>query len=129
MSRSPGQTQISSEGPLSVKIKASPQSTVMMATSTSQLRMAVLGGAKISGKIDVIAHLMDKVDHILIGGGMAYTFFKALGGEVGSWDGLVLGLEDGAFEGMSVGALVGDSEGNALGIPVGDNVGAVLQAG
>nr|MBL0713992.1 phosphoglycerate kinase [Desulfobacterales bacterium] len=45
--------------------------------------VAILGGAKISGKIDVIAHLLDKVDHILIGGGMAYTFFKAQGLEVG----------------------------------------------
>lgn len=46
--------------------------------------VAVLGGAKISGKIDVIAHLLDKVDHILIGGGMAYTFFKAQGLEIGN---------------------------------------------
>jgi phosphoglycerate kinase len=45
--------------------------------------VAVLGGAKISGKIDVIAHLLDKVDRILIGGGMAYTFFKARGLEIG----------------------------------------------
>jgi len=46
--------------------------------------VAVLGGAKISGKIDVIAHLLDKVDHILIGGGMAYTFFKAKGHAIGT---------------------------------------------
>ncbi len=46
--------------------------------------VAVLGGAKISGKIDVIAHLLDKVDHILIGGGMAYTFFKAMGHAIGT---------------------------------------------
>jgi phosphoglycerate kinase len=46
--------------------------------------VAVLGGAKISGKIDVIAHLQDKVDHILIGGGMAYTFFKAMGYSIGT---------------------------------------------
>ena len=46
--------------------------------------VAVLGGAKISGKIDVIAHLQDKVDHILIGGGMAYTFFKAMGYAIGT---------------------------------------------
>ncbi len=45
---------------------------------------AVLGGAKISGKIDVIAHLLDRVDHILIGGGMAYTFFAAQGMEIGN---------------------------------------------
>jgi len=46
--------------------------------------VAVLGGAKISGKIDVIGHLLDKVDHILIGGGMAYTFFKARGYGIGT---------------------------------------------
>jgi phosphoglycerate kinase len=46
--------------------------------------VAVLGGAKISGKIDVIGHLLAKVDHILIGGGMAYTFFKAQGLAVGN---------------------------------------------
>jgi phosphoglycerate kinase len=46
--------------------------------------LAILGGAKISGKIDVIDHLLDKVDHILIGGGMAYTFFKAQGLEIGN---------------------------------------------
>jgi phosphoglycerate kinase len=46
--------------------------------------VAILGGAKISGKIDVIGHLLDKVDHILIGGGMAYTFFAAQGLEIGN---------------------------------------------
>lgn len=45
---------------------------------------AILGGAKISGKIDVINNLMPKVDLILIGGGMTYTFFKALGYEIGN---------------------------------------------
>jgi len=46
--------------------------------------IAILGGSKISGKIDVIKNLMDKVDTFLIGGGMAFTFYKALGKEVGS---------------------------------------------
>jgi len=46
--------------------------------------MAVLGGAKISGKIDVITNLLPKVDQIVIGGGMAFTFLKAQGFEVGS---------------------------------------------
>jgi phosphoglycerate kinase len=45
--------------------------------------IAILGGAKISGKIDVIQNLMGKVDAILIGGGMAFTFFKAQGMEIG----------------------------------------------
>jgi phosphoglycerate kinase len=45
--------------------------------------VAVLGGAKISGKIDVITNLLPKVDKIVIGGGMAFTFFKAQGLEVG----------------------------------------------
>ncbi len=44
---------------------------------------AVLGGAKVSGKIQVINRLMDKLDNLIIGGGMAFTFAKALGGEVG----------------------------------------------
>ncbi|MFA3783120.1 phosphoglycerate kinase [Melioribacteraceae bacterium 4301-Me] len=44
---------------------------------------AILGGAKISGKIDVIENLLPKVDNLLIGGGMAYTFFKAMGYEIG----------------------------------------------
>ncbi|MCP5061247.1 MAG: phosphoglycerate kinase [Ignavibacteriae bacterium] len=45
---------------------------------------AILGGAKISGKIDVIQELMNKVDNLIIGGGMAYTFLKALGYEIGT---------------------------------------------
>lgn len=45
--------------------------------------VAILGGAKISGKIDVINNLLDKVDTMIIGGGMAFTFFKAQGKEIG----------------------------------------------
>lgn len=44
---------------------------------------AILGGAKISGKIDVIENLMDKVDLLLIGGGMMFTFAKAMGYSIG----------------------------------------------
>jgi phosphoglycerate kinase len=46
--------------------------------------IAILGGAKISGKIDVIKNLFDKVDALIIGGGMVYTFYKAKGWEIGS---------------------------------------------
>ncbi len=46
--------------------------------------VAILGGAKVSDKIGVIDNLLDKVDTLMIGGGMAYTFFKAQGYEVGN---------------------------------------------
>ena len=45
---------------------------------------AIIGGAKISSKIDVVFSLINKVDSLIIGGGMAYTFIKSIGGEVGS---------------------------------------------
>ena len=45
--------------------------------------VAILGGAKVSSKISVINNLLDKVDTLIIGGGMAYTFMKSLGEEVG----------------------------------------------
>jgi len=45
---------------------------------------AVMGGAKVSSKISIISNLLDSVNHIIIGGGMSYTFAKALGGSVGS---------------------------------------------
>ncbi|MBI5190379.1 MAG: phosphoglycerate kinase [Nitrospirae bacterium] len=45
--------------------------------------VAILGGAKVSGKIGVIENLQDKVDKVIIGGGMAFTFLKAMGHEVG----------------------------------------------
>ena len=45
--------------------------------------VAVMGGAKVSGKIDVIQHLLPKVDTLLIGGGMSYTFLKVMGLEIG----------------------------------------------
>lgn len=44
---------------------------------------AIMGGAKISDKILIIERLLDKVDNLIIGGGMSYTFFKAQGGEIG----------------------------------------------
>lgn len=44
---------------------------------------AIMGGAKISDKILIIERLLDKVDNLIIGGAMSYTFFKAMGGEIG----------------------------------------------
>jgi 3-phosphoglycerate kinase len=45
--------------------------------------VTILGGAKISGKIDVLSHLMDRVDRILVGGGMTYTFYAFQGQAIG----------------------------------------------
>lgn len=45
---------------------------------------AVLGGSKVSTKITVIENILDKVDHMIIGGGMTFTFVKALGGKIGN---------------------------------------------
>ncbi len=45
---------------------------------------AIVGGAKVSSKITIIERLLDKVDHLIVGGGMAYTFVKAMGGKVGN---------------------------------------------
>ena len=45
---------------------------------------AVLGGAKVSSKITVIENILDKIDHLIIGGGMTYTFIKAQGGHIGT---------------------------------------------
>ena len=45
--------------------------------------LAILGGSKVSSKITVIENILDKIDHLIIGGGMTFTFIKALGGSVG----------------------------------------------
>lgn len=45
---------------------------------------AVLGGSKVSSKITVIENILDKIDHLIIGGGMSFTFIKALGGKIGN---------------------------------------------
>lgn len=45
---------------------------------------AIIGGAKVSSKIEVITNMLDSIDHLIIGGGMAYTFIKAQGGKIGS---------------------------------------------
>lgn len=46
--------------------------------------LAILGGAKVSSKITIIENILDKVDHMIIGGGMAFTFVKAMGGSIGN---------------------------------------------
>ena len=46
--------------------------------------LAILGGAKVSSKITVIENILDKVDHLIIGGGMSFTFIKAQGGKIGN---------------------------------------------
>ena len=45
---------------------------------------AIIGGSKVSSKITILENLLGRVDHLIIGGGMAYTFFKAMGGHVGN---------------------------------------------
>jgi phosphoglycerate kinase len=45
---------------------------------------AILGGSKVSSKITVIENILDKIDHMIIGGGMTFTFIKALGGKIGN---------------------------------------------
>ncbi len=53
-------------------------------TNPKRPYVAILGGAKISGKIDVINNLLAKVDTLIVGGGMAFTFYKAMGKEIGT---------------------------------------------
>lgn len=45
---------------------------------------AIIGGAKVSSKITILENILDTIDHLIIGGGMAFTFIKAMGGKVGS---------------------------------------------
>jgi phosphoglycerate kinase len=60
------------------------QSIDRVLNSTNKPVTAIIGGSKVSSKISILENLMSRVDNILIGGGMAYTFFKALGGIVGN---------------------------------------------
>lgn len=52
-------------------------------TSGEKPVLAILGGAKVSSKITIIENILDKVDHLIIGGGMSFTFIKAQGGSIG----------------------------------------------
>ena len=59
------------------------ESVEKVMTSGEKPVLAVLGGAKVSSKITIIENILDKVDHLIIGGGMTFTFIKAQGGSVG----------------------------------------------
>lgn len=52
--------------------------------SSEKPRLAIIGGAKVSSKITVLKNILDRVDHMIIGGGMSYTFSKANGGQIGN---------------------------------------------
>ncbi|NRA13220.1 MAG: phosphoglycerate kinase [Crocinitomicaceae bacterium] len=60
------------------------KSVDMVLNSTEKPVTAIVGGAKVSSKITIIERLLDKVDNLIVGGGMAYTFVKAKGGKVGN---------------------------------------------
>ncbi len=52
-------------------------------TSGEKPVLAILGGAKVSSKITIIENILDKIDHLIVGGGMSFTFIKAQGGAIG----------------------------------------------
>jgi phosphoglycerate kinase len=64
---------------------ASEIENVKKVLETSQKPVtAIIGGAKVSSKITIIENILDKIDHLIIGGGMAFTFIKAQGGKIGN---------------------------------------------
>jgi phosphoglycerate kinase len=65
-------------------LEAEIKSVDKVLNSTEKPLTAIVGGAKVSSKITIIQRLLDKVDNLIVGGGMAYTFVKATGGKVGS---------------------------------------------
>jgi phosphoglycerate kinase len=65
-------------------IEAEIKSVDKVLNSKEKPLTAIVGGAKVSSKITIIRRLLDKVDNLIVGGGMAFTFVKALGGRVGS---------------------------------------------
>jgi len=65
-------------------INSEIESVNKVLNSTSKPLTAIVGGAKVSSKITIIERLLDKVDNLIVGGGMAYTFVKATGGQVGN---------------------------------------------
>lgn len=64
-------------------MKAEIESAEKIIKETVRPFTAIIGGAKVSDKVLIVENLLKIADHIIIGGGMAYTFFKALGGEIG----------------------------------------------
>lgn len=65
-------------------LEAEIKSVDRVLNSTDKPLTAIVGGAKVSSKITIIERLLEKVDNLIVGGGMAYTFAKAQGGKVGS---------------------------------------------
>jgi len=65
-------------------LEAEIKSVDRVLNSTDKPLTAIVGGAKVSSKITIIERLLETVDNLIVGGGMAYTFVKAQGGEVGS---------------------------------------------
>lgn len=65
-------------------IEGEIESVDKVLNSTEKPVTAIVGGAKVSSKIVIIERLLDRVDNLIIGGGMAYTFVKAMGGKVGN---------------------------------------------
>ncbi len=65
-------------------LEAEIKSVDKVLNSTEKPLTAIVGGAKVSSKITIIERLLSKVDNLIVGGGMAYTFVKAQGGEVGN---------------------------------------------
>jgi phosphoglycerate kinase len=65
-------------------LEAEIKSVDRVLNSTDKPLTAIVGGAKVSSKITIIERLIEKVDNLIVGGGMAYTFVKAMGGNVGN---------------------------------------------
>lgn len=63
---------------------AEVQSIERVLNATEKPVTAIIGGAKVSDKLLIVENLLQRADHIIIGGGMAYTFFKAMGGNIGN---------------------------------------------
>lgn len=65
-------------------MEAEIKSIEKVLTATERPVTAIIGGAKVSDKLLIVENLLDRADHIIIGGGMAFTFFKAMGGHIGN---------------------------------------------